>query len=57
MISSKASRFNLMEIEDTLRKHMQKIDSFQVIEKRVEKIMARIEKMRKENDQRFDFIN
>lgn len=57
VISEKASKFNLLELEGKIKMQAGRIDTFSVVEKRLDTIGARVEKQRKDNEARFDIIN
>lgn len=57
VLSEKASKFNLLELEDNLRKQAARLEQIKLIEKRVENVQQKAEKMRKDNEMRFDYIN
>jgi Zn-finger domain-containing protein len=57
VISEKASKFNLLELEGSIKLQSLRIDHVGAIEKRVDTIIARQEKQRKDTEARFDIIN
>lgn len=57
VISEKASRISVLDLEDQIHKQGQRIDAYHIIEKRVEMIIGRIEKMKKDNEMKFDLID
>jgi hypothetical protein len=57
VISTKASKINLLELEGNLHNQLHRINAIPFIEKKVEGIVKHVETMINENEQRFELIN
>jgi hypothetical protein len=56
-ICGKASRMNVLEVEGHVRKLQQNVELLLSMDKRLDATIARQEKLRKDNENRFDIMN
>ncbi len=57
VIAHKASKVNVLELEDMIHIQNKKLDSQHSIEKRLDGMITRIEKMKKDSEMKFDMID
>jgi len=57
VIAQKASKVDVLAVEDQIHEQNKRFDVHGQVEKRVEALMARIEKMKKDNEMKFDMID